>query len=42
MCFLNIKTCQHILLQQLHKIMIFKKAGGGGGGGAVALLFDPF
>ncbi len=24
-CFLNIKTCQHILLHQIHKIMIFKK-----------------
>ncbi len=26
MCFLNIKVCQHILLHQIHKIMIFKKA----------------
>ncbi len=26
MCFLNIKACQHILLHQIHKIMIFKKA----------------
>ncbi len=25
MCFLNIKACQHILLHQIHKIMIFKK-----------------
>ncbi len=24
MCFLNIKACQHILLHQIHKIMIFK------------------
>ncbi len=24
MCFLNIKACQHILLHQTHKIMIFK------------------
>ncbi len=24
MCFLNIKACQHILLHQKHKIMIFK------------------
>ncbi len=26
MCFLNIKACQHILLHQIHKIIIFKKA----------------
>ncbi len=26
MCFLNIKACQHILLHQIHKITIFKKA----------------
>ncbi len=26
MCFLNIKAFQHILLHQIHKIMIFKKA----------------
>ncbi len=26
MCFLNIKACQHILLHQIHKIMIFKKS----------------
>ncbi len=25
MCFMNIKACQHILLHQIHKIMIFKK-----------------
>ncbi len=25
-CFFYIKTCQHILLHQIHKIMIFKKA----------------
>ncbi len=25
MRFLNIKACQHILLHQIHKIMIFKK-----------------
>ncbi len=25
-CFLNNKTCQHILLHQIHKIMIFKKS----------------
>ncbi len=25
MCFLNIKACQHILLNQIHKIVIFKK-----------------
>ncbi len=25
MCFLNIKACQHILLHQMHKIMILKK-----------------
>ncbi len=31
MCFLNIKACQHILLYQIHKIMIFKKAS-----------YDPF
>ncbi len=31
MCFLNIKSCQHILLHQIHKIMIFKKAS-----------YDPF
>ncbi len=31
MCFLNIKACQHILLHQKHKIMIFKKAS-----------YDPF
>ncbi len=31
MCFLNIKACQHILLHQIHKIMIFKKAS-----------YDPF
>ncbi len=30
MCFLNIKACQHILLHQIHKIMIFKKS------------YDPF
>ncbi len=24
--FFNIKACQHILLHQIHKIMIFKKA----------------
>ncbi len=30
MCFLNMKSCQHILLHQIHKIMIFKIA-----------LFDP-
>ncbi len=26
MCFFNIKTCQHILLHQMHNIMIFKIA----------------
>ncbi len=26
MCFFYIKACQHILLHQIHKIMIFKKA----------------
>ncbi len=26
MCFLNIKVCQHIMLHQMHKIMIFKIA----------------
>ncbi len=31
MCFLNIKACQHILLHQIHKIMIFKIAS-----------YDPF
>ncbi len=31
MCFLNIKSCQHILLHQIHKIMIFKIAS-----------YDPF
>ncbi len=31
MCFLNIKACQHILLHQIHKIMIFKKES-----------YDPF
>ncbi len=31
MCFLKIKACQHILLHQIHKIMIFKKAS-----------YDPF
>ncbi len=31
MCFLNIKACQHILLHQIHKLMIFKKAS-----------YDPF
>ncbi len=31
MCLLNIKACQHILLQQIDKIMIFKKAS-----------YDPF
>ncbi len=31
MCFLNIKACQHILLHQIHKIMLFKKAS-----------YDPF
>ncbi len=31
MYFLNIKACQHILLHQIHKIMIFKKAS-----------YDPF
>ncbi len=31
MCFLNIKACQHILLHQVHKITIFKKAS-----------YDPF
>ncbi len=31
MCFFNIKACQHILLHQIHKIMIFKKAS-----------YDPF
>ncbi len=31
MCFLNIKACQHILLHQIHQIMIFKKAS-----------YDPF
>ncbi len=31
MCFLNIKACQHILLHQIHKIMIFKKVS-----------YDPF
>ncbi len=31
MCFLNIKSCQHILLHQIHKITIFKKAS-----------YDPF
>ncbi len=31
MCFLNIKACQHILLHQIYKIMIFKKAS-----------YDPF
>ncbi len=25
MCFLNIKARQHILFNQIHKIMIFKK-----------------
>ncbi len=31
MCFLNIKACQCILLHQIHKTMIFKKAS-----------YDPF
>ncbi len=31
MCFLNIKACQHILLHQIHQIIIFKKAS-----------YDPF
>ncbi len=31
MFFFNIKACQHILLHQIHKIMIFKKAS-----------YDPF
>ncbi len=31
MCFLNIKACQHILVHQIHKIMIFKIAS-----------YDPF
>ncbi len=31
MCFFNIKACQHILLHQIHQIMIFKKAS-----------YDPF
>ncbi len=31
MCFLIIKACQHILLHQIHKIIIFKKAS-----------YDPF
>ncbi len=31
MCFLNIKSCQHILLHQIHQIIIFKKAS-----------YDPF
>ncbi len=31
MCFLNNKECQHILLHQIHKIVIFKIA-----------LYDPF
>ncbi len=31
MCFLNIKACQLILLNQVHKIMIFKIAS-----------YDPF
>ncbi len=31
MCFMNIKACLHILLHQIHKIMIFKKA-----------TYDPF
>ncbi len=31
MCFLNIKACQHILLHQIHKLMIFKIAS-----------YDPF
>ncbi len=31
MCFLNIEACQHILLHQIHKIMIFKKPS-----------YDPF
>ncbi len=26
MCFLNIKSCQRILLHQIHKNMILKKA----------------
>ncbi len=31
MCVLNIKACQHILLYQMHKIIIFKLAS-----------YDPF
>ncbi len=31
MCFFNIKACQHILLHQMHKIIIFKQAS-----------YDPF
>ncbi len=31
MCFFNINACQHILLHQIHKIKIFKKAS-----------YDPF
>ncbi len=31
MCFLNIKACLHILLHQIHKILIFKIAS-----------YDPF
>ncbi len=31
MCFLNIKAWRHILLHQIHKIMVFKKAS-----------YDPF
>ncbi len=31
MCFFTLKACQHILLHQIHKMMIFKKAS-----------YDPF
>ncbi len=31
MCFFYIKVCQHILLHQIHKIMIFNKTS-----------YDPF
>ncbi len=31
MCFLNLKTCKHIALHQIHKIMLF-----------LATSYDPF
>ncbi len=31
MCFLNVKAFQHILLQQIHKIVTLKKKRGAGG-----------